>query len=108
LSLKALNPIFRYAARECGLLPSGRGRPNTLAGEEEKRIIARGLSSPGPLLLVRKRLDEFRGGHLRVIVSTDDSADELVDFFMEMGAKVEIDHAGTDIHVVVDLTESGE
>jgi TusA-related sulfurtransferase len=79
-----------------------------MAGEEEKRVIARGLSSPGPLLLVKKNLDEYMGGHLRVIVSTDDAADELVDYFMETGAKVEIDHAGEDIHVVVDLTESGE
>ena len=79
-----------------------------MAGSDEKRIIARGLNSPGPLLLVKKRLDEFRGGHLRVIVSRDDAADELVDFFMDMNAKVELDHAGKDIHVVVDLTESGE
>lgn len=79
-----------------------------MAGSEEQRIIARGLHSPGALLLVKKRLDEFKGEHIRVIVSSDDAADELVDFFMEMGAKVEIDNAGDDIHVVVDLTESGE
>ena len=79
-----------------------------MTGSDEIRIIARGLNSPGPLLLVKKRLDELKGGHLRVIVSRDDAADELVDFFMEMNAKVEIDHAGEDIHVVVDLTESGE
>jgi TusA-related sulfurtransferase len=79
-----------------------------MTGSDENRIIARGLNAPGPLLLVKKRLDEFRGGHLRIIVSRDDAADELVDYFIEMGAKVEIDHAGDDIHVVVDLTESGE
>ncbi len=79
-----------------------------MAGSEEQRIIARGLHSPGPLLLVKKKLDEFKGRHIRVIVSSDDAADEIVDFFMKMGAKVEIDNAGDDIHVVVDLTESGE
>jgi len=79
-----------------------------MTGSDENRIIARGLNAPGPLLLVKKRLDEFRGGHLRIIVSREDAADELVDYFIEMGAKVEIDHAGDDIHVVVDLTESGE
>ncbi len=79
-----------------------------MTGSDENRIIARGLNAPGPLLLVKKRLDEFRGGHLRIIISRDDAADELVDYFMAMGAKVEIDHAGDDIHVVVDLTESGE
>jgi TusA-related sulfurtransferase len=79
-----------------------------MAESDEKRIIARGLNAPGPLLLVKKKLDDFKGGHLRVIVSHDDAADELVDYFMAIGVKVEIDHAGDDIHVVVDLTESGE
>ena len=79
-----------------------------MAEREEKRLIARGLPSPGPLLLVRKRLDEFKGGRLRVIVSTEDAADELVDFFLEMNSKVEIDNAGDDIHIVADLTESGD
>ena len=79
-----------------------------MAGSDEKRLIARGLNPPGPLLLVRKRIDEFMGEHLRIIVSTEDAADELVDYFLEMGARVEIDNAGEDIHVVVDLTQSGE
>jgi len=79
-----------------------------MAGGEEIRIIARGLNPPGPLLLVKKRFDEFKGGHLRVIVSSEDAADELVEYFLDLGAQVEIDNAGADIHVVVDLTESGE
>jgi TusA-related sulfurtransferase len=79
-----------------------------VADGEEKKVIARGLSSPGPLLLVRKRLEEFRGGRLRVIVSDDEAADELVEFFTAEGAMVELDHAGEDIHVVVDMTVSGE
>jgi TusA-related sulfurtransferase len=79
-----------------------------MAGVEENRIIARGLNPPGPLMLVKKRIDEFRGGHLRVIVSSEAAADELVDYFLAMDAKVEIDNAGDDIHVVVDLTEVGE
>ena len=79
-----------------------------MAGGEENRIIARGLNPPGPLLLVKKRIDEFKHGHLRVIVSSEDAADELVEYFLGMNAKVEIDNAGDDIHVVVDLTESGE
>ena len=79
-----------------------------MAGSEEKRIIARGLNPPGPLLLVKKRLEELKGGRLRVIVSSEDAADELVDYFTGMDADVEIDRAGDDIHVVVDLTGSGE
>ena len=79
-----------------------------MAGSEEKRIIARGLNPPGPLLLVKKKLEEFRGARLRVIVSSEDAAEELVNYFIGIDADVEIDHAGDDIHVVVDLTESGE
>jgi TusA-related sulfurtransferase len=79
-----------------------------MAGSEEIRIIARGLNPPGPLLLVKKRLEELRGGRLRVIVSSEAAAYELVNYFTGMDADVEIDHAGDDIHVVVDLTESGE
>ena len=75
-----------------------------MTGIEEKRIIARGLKPPGPLLLVKKQLEELRGGRFRVIVSSDEAADELVDYFMGMDAGVEIDHAGDDIHIVVDLT----
>ena len=43
-----------------------------------------------------------------MIVSSEDAADELVEYFLDMGAQVEIDNAGEDIHVVVDLTEFGE
>jgi len=79
-----------------------------MTGSEEERIIARGLNPPGPLLLVKKRLEDLKCEHLRIIVSSDDAADELVNYFLGMDAKVEIDSAGDDIHVVVDLTESGE
>jgi len=79
-----------------------------MAGSEEMRIIARGLNPPGPLLLVKKRLEEAGAGRLRIIVSSEDAADELVEYFTGMNANVEIDHAGDDIHIVVDLTESGD
>jgi len=79
-----------------------------MTGSDEKRINARGLNPPGPLLLVKKKLEELRGGCLRIIVSSDDAADELVEFFAGIKAEVEIDHAGDDIHVIVDLTQSGD
>ena len=79
-----------------------------MAAGEEKRIIARGLNPPGPLLLVKKKLGDSATGNIRIIVSTEEAADELVDYFLGKGAKVEIDNAGEDIHVVVDLTETGE
>ena len=79
-----------------------------MATGEENRIIARGLNPPGPLMLVKKRIDEFRGGHLRVIVSSEDAADELVDYFMVLYYKLLVILTNSYNHVVVDLTEFGE
>jgi TusA-related sulfurtransferase len=79
-----------------------------MAGSEEKRIIARGLNPPGPLLLVKKSLEELKGSRIRIIISNDEAADELMDFFSGMDAEVEIDNAGDDIHIVVDLTGLGD
>ncbi len=70
---------------------------------DEERIIARGLHSPGPLLVVKKRLGEIKTKQIRVIVSFSDAADELVRFFREGGASTEIDRAGDDFHVLADL-----
>ena len=77
-----------------------------MAGNDETRIIARGLNPPGPLLLVKKKLEQIRSGQLRVIVSSEEAAAELVAFFKEQEIGVEIDRAGDDIHVVAELKEA--
>jgi TusA-related sulfurtransferase len=75
---------------------------------EETRVLARGLNPPGPLLLAKKKLAGLEsGGVLRVIVSSEEAADELVDYFLETGLRVEIDNAGEDIHVIVYSAETG-
>ena len=79
-----------------------------MAGNEEIRIIARGLNPPGPLLLVKKKLEQLGSGQIRVIVSSEEAAGEIVEFFKSRNTDVEIDRAGDDIHIVVDLSESGE
>ena len=70
---------------------------------DEERIVARGLKSPGPLLVVKKRLATIDAARIRVIVSSREAAEDLVNFFESRGAASEIDCAGEDFHVVVDL-----
>ncbi len=72
---------------------------------DEERIVARGLKSPGPLLIVKKRLKTLDAGRIRVIVSSRDAADDVVNYFETRGAATEIDRAGEDYHVVVDLAK---
>jgi TusA-related sulfurtransferase len=69
----------------------------------EKRIIARGLNSPGPLLIVKKEIEETNAAKLRVVVSSEEAALELQRYFRKRSAEAEIDVAGDDYHVVVDL-----
>jgi hypothetical protein len=71
----------------------------------EERILAKGLNPPGPLLIVKKKVRSMRGRNLRVIVSNQEAADELVAYFREHSADAEIDMAGDDYHVVVDMAK---
>jgi len=79
-----------------------------MVGTHEERIVARGLRPPGPLLLVRKRLESAAGGRMRVIVSSEEAVDELVAFFDGMGVPIETDRAGDDYHVIADLSGLGK
>jgi len=69
----------------------------------ERRIIARGLNSPGPLLLVKKELESEGAGKLRVVVSSEKAALDLQSYFRDRSAVAEIDVAGDDYHVIIDL-----
>lgn len=72
--------------------------------EKEIKIIARGLRPPGPVLMVRKKLEEVElEGNLRIIVSSREAADDLIDYLKGIGAEQELDRAGDDYHVLVDL-----
>lgn len=72
-------------------------------GLDEERVVARGLRSPGPLLLVRNRVRETRAARLRVIVSDRTSAEEVAGFLASRGAPAEIDAVGEEYHVIADL-----
>ncbi|MCX5752950.1 MAG: sulfurtransferase TusA family protein [Candidatus Krumholzibacteria bacterium] len=72
---------------------------------EEERIVARGLKSPGPLLIVKKRLKTLAVRRIRIIVSSRETAEDVMNYFETRGAAVELDRAGEDYHVVVDLAK---
>ncbi len=69
----------------------------------EKQIIARGLNSPGPLLVVKKKLESTSAKKIRVVVSNEEAALDLQRYFEERSADTEIDIAGDDYHVIIDL-----
>jgi TusA-related sulfurtransferase len=69
----------------------------------EKRIIARGLNTPGPLLIVKKKLESTSAEKIRVVVSNEEAALDLQRYFRNRSAEAEIDVAGDDYHVIVDL-----
>jgi hypothetical protein len=75
-----------------------------MVANEEERLIARGLNPPGPLLLVKKSLPTISSRYLRIIVSSKEAVEELVSFFDEINAPVEMDTVGDDFHVVVDVS----
>lgn len=71
----------------------------------EKRIIARGLNPPGPLLVVKKKLESTNARRIRVVVSGEEAALDLQKYFRDRSAEAEIDVAGDDYHVIIDLKD---
>ncbi|HEU4365810.1 MAG TPA: sulfurtransferase TusA family protein [Candidatus Krumholzibacteria bacterium] len=68
--------------------------------DRELRINARGLSRPGPRLMVEAALEKGRPDLLRVVVSGRDAAEDVGAFLVSAGAAVEIDTVGDEIHVL--------
>jgi TusA-related sulfurtransferase len=69
--------------------------------DREIRINARGLSAPGPRLMVESALGGTERPELiRVVVSSQAAADDLREFLSGDGASVEIDVVGSEFHVL--------
>jgi len=69
--------------------------------DHELRINARGLSAPGPRLMVDSALAGLeRPASIRVVVSSQGAADDLREFLTTGGARVEIDVVGSEFHVL--------
>ena len=68
--------------------------------EGELRINARGLSVPGPRLMVQSALENGHPLVVRVVVSNDEGARDVSGFLTDAGASVEIDQVGAEFHVI--------
>jgi TusA-related sulfurtransferase len=72
---------------------------------QELKINARGLSGPGPRLMVETALARTPSRFIRVVVSDSEAVDDLTAYFAERSASVKVDQVGADFHVLVDLKE---
>jgi len=71
---------------------------------DELRINARGLSVPGPRLMVAAALEKGRPGAVRVVVSNDASAQDVREYLAASGATVEVDQVGLEFHVIAQFS----
>ena len=71
---------------------------------KELRINARGLSVPGPRMMVETALADATCELLRVVVSHQDAVDDLKAYLEAHGGRVDIvDQIGDDYHIVADV-----
>jgi len=85
----------------CAEIPAGMDLDMTT--ENELKVNARGLSAPGPRLMVETALEKTPARFLRVVVSDQAAVDDLQAYFGERGGNVKIDQVGEEFHVIVDM-----
>jgi TusA-related sulfurtransferase len=71
----------------------------------ELKINARGLSAPGPRLMVETAMAKNPNRFLRVVVSESAAVEDLREYFAGRDADVKVDQVGEDFHVLVDLKD---
>ncbi len=77
----------------------------TMTTRDELKINARGLSAPGPRLMVETALARKPSRFLRVVVSDSDAVTDLEEYFAERNASVKVDQVGEDFHLLVELKD---
>jgi TusA-related sulfurtransferase len=75
-----------------------------MGSENVIKVNARGLSIPGPRLMVETALAKGPCTMMRVIVSNQEAAKDLEEFFASLSATVEIDRVGEEYHILADFT----
>ncbi|HXV12943.1 MAG TPA: sulfurtransferase TusA family protein [Candidatus Krumholzibacteria bacterium] len=68
--------------------------------DQEVRVNARGLSAPGPRMMVDAALEKEQPALMRVVVSNAPAAEDVRRYLEARGAQVEIDGVGTEFHVL--------
>ncbi len=74
-----------------------------MVSENVIKINARGLSNPGPRMMVETALEKGPCEMMRVVVSSTEAAADLKAFFEEKKAKIEVDEIGDEFHILVDF-----
>jgi TusA-related sulfurtransferase len=72
--------------------------------DHELKINARGLSNPGPRMMVETALSDHTCSVLRVIVSNAEAVEDLRDYFEKKQARIDVDQIGDDFHIFVDFS----
>lgn len=75
-----------------------------MGSENVIKVNARGLSNPGPRLMVETVLAKGPCRMMRVIVSNEDAAKDLEAYFASLNAGVDIDRIGEEFHILADFT----
>jgi TusA-related sulfurtransferase len=75
--------------------------------DEEIRVNARKLSTPGPRMMAENAMAATNPSVLRVIVSTEEAARDVATYLHARGADVRTDILGTDIHVIAYFKTKG-
>ncbi|MBN2185702.1 MAG: hypothetical protein JW746_10280 [Candidatus Krumholzibacteriota bacterium] len=70
---------------------------------KEIKILARGLETPSVLLLVKRSISGITSGMVRIIVSNEKAVGEVRAFFKARGVETEVDIAGDDFHLLLDM-----
>ena len=71
--------------------------------ERELKINARGLSAPGPRLMVETALKKNPCQMMRVVVSNMEAVEDLKEFFKAKQVEVNVDQVGDEFHVLVEF-----
>ena len=75
-----------------------------MSTDDEIKINARGLSAPGPRLMVETALEKQSGGILRVVVTTQSAMEDLTAYFADKRIKTKVDKVGDEYHVLADTS----
>jgi TusA-related sulfurtransferase len=73
--------------------------------EREVKINARGLSAPGPRMMVETALAKAPCKVMRVVVSNSQALEDLREFFASRRATVKIDQVGEEYHLVASFED---
>jgi TusA-related sulfurtransferase len=71
--------------------------------EREFKINARGLSAPGPRLMVETAMSKGKYRLMRIVVSEREAVEDLKRFLSDKKCEVKTDQVGEEFHVLVEF-----